>query len=134
MSSENSPHSTPGSATVAASKSAMDTAAKSLVKNRPRQFPRRNRLRKIPLPKKKSPQKKKSQMADRLIEMEPEELDWPLLKAHLRAPEGEHPIVRSLFEEVLKRDPYNVIALHRFFVATFELKIPINQRKIFAKV
>ncbi|MED6124015.1 hypothetical protein PIB30_055083 [Stylosanthes scabra] len=62
------------------------------------------------------------QMADCLIEMEPKELDWPLLKAHLRAPEGEHPIVRSLFKEVLKRDPYNMIALHRFFVASFELR------------
>ncbi|MED6142791.1 hypothetical protein PIB30_000990 [Stylosanthes scabra] len=64
------------------------------------------------------------QMADRLIEMEPEELDWPLLKAHLRALEGEHAVARSLFEEVLKRDPYNVIALHGLLVATFELKEP----------
>ncbi|QHO53103.1 protein SLOW GREEN 1 [Arachis hypogaea] len=63
-------------------------------------------------------------MVDRLIEIEPEELDWPLLKAHLRARNNDHAVARNLFEEVLKRDPYNVIALHGLLVAAFELKEP----------
>ena len=61
---------------------------------------------------------------DQLTELEPEELDWPLLKAHLCARNGDHASARNLFEEVLKRDPFCVVALHGLLVATSELKEP----------
>ncbi|CAA0836441.1 Tetratricopeptide repeat (TPR)-like superfamily protein [Striga hermonthica] len=47
---------------------------------------------------------------DRLIELEPDDTEWPLLKAHLHAQDGELQLAKNGFNELLNKDPYLVEA------------------------
>ncbi|MCD9645991.1 hypothetical protein HAX54_035483 [Datura stramonium] len=49
---------------------------------------------------------------DRLIELEPNETEWPLLKSHLYVYNGELKLAKLGFSEVLKKDPFLVEAYH----------------------
>lgn len=63
---------------------------------------------------------------DRLIEVEPEEYEWPLLKANMHIYNDEHAQARNLFEEILKRDPLRVEAFHGLVMATSESNEPLR--------
>ena len=45
---------------------------------------------------------------DRLIELEPEELEYPFVKAHLQLLNGEPELASKGFEELLQRDPFHL--------------------------
>ncbi|KAJ1416883.1 Tetratricopeptide-like helical domain superfamily [Sesbania bispinosa] len=64
------------------------------------------------------------QLLDRLIELDPEEFEWPLLKAHLYGHNGEHELARNGFEDLLKKDPLFTEAYHGLLMATSELDGP----------
>lgn len=57
---------------------------------------------------------------DRLIELEPDEYEWPLLKANMHIYNDNHALARDLFEEILKKDPLRVEAFHGLVMATSE--------------
>lgn len=63
-------------------------------------------------------------VVDQLIELEPEELEWPLLKAHLYSYNGEHELAKNGFEDVLKKDPFRTEAYRGLLMATSELNEP----------
>ncbi|KAG6697233.1 hypothetical protein I3842_09G188900 [Carya illinoinensis] len=60
------------------------------------------------------------QVLDRLIELEPEEFEWPLLKANLHSYIGELELARNEFEEILERDPLRVEAYHGLLMVASE--------------
>lgn len=49
---------------------------------------------------------------DKLIDLEPEEDEWPMMKAHLYAYNGELELAKNKFNELLKKDPFRVEAYH----------------------
>ncbi|XP_061366651.1 protein SLOW GREEN 1, chloroplastic-like [Gastrolobium bilobum] len=63
---------------------------------------------------------------DRLIELEPEELEWPLLKANMHVFNDNHGQARILFEDILKKDPLRVEAFHGLVMATTESNEPLK--------
>lgn len=63
---------------------------------------------------------------DRLIELQPEEYEWPLLKANMHIYNDEHAAARELFEEMLKKDPLRVEAFHGLVMATSQLNEPLR--------
>ncbi|XP_028775084.1 protein SLOW GREEN 1, chloroplastic-like [Neltuma alba] len=66
------------------------------------------------------------QVIDRLIELEPEEFEWPLLKAHMYVYNGDCELAREKFEEILTKDPYRVEAYHGLVMATSESDKPLE--------
>ncbi|XP_027351790.1 protein SLOW GREEN 1, chloroplastic-like [Abrus precatorius] len=60
------------------------------------------------------------EVLDRLIELEPEEWEWPLLKANMYIYNGDNERARILFEDILKRDPLRVEAFHGLVMASSE--------------
>ncbi|XP_027363003.1 protein SLOW GREEN 1, chloroplastic-like [Abrus precatorius] len=64
---------------------------------------------------------------ERLISLEPEELEWLLLKAHLYIHNGEHKLALNVFESVLKKEPFNVEAYRGFLMANSELNEPSEE-------
>ncbi|KAL4605205.1 hypothetical protein ACB092_09G012000 [Castanea dentata] len=61
------------------------------------------------------------QVIDRLIELEPEEFEWPLLKANVFSFMGEQELAKSEFEEILEKDPLRVEAYHGLVMVSSEL-------------
>lgn len=57
---------------------------------------------------------------DRLIELEPEEREWPLLKANLYSYSGEFESAKRAFEEILEKEPLRVEAYHGLVMAASE--------------
>ncbi|CAL5193955.1 unnamed protein product [Lathyrus oleraceus] len=57
---------------------------------------------------------------DRLIEIEPEETEWRLLKANMYIYNDDHETAKKLFEEILQRDPFRVEAFHGLVMASSE--------------
>lgn len=55
---------------------------------------------------------------DRLIEVEPEEYEWSLLKANIHSYSGELELARREFEAILEKDPLRVEAYHGLVMAT----------------
>lgn len=55
---------------------------------------------------------------DRLIEVEPEEYEWSLLKANIHSYSGELELGRREFEAILEKDPLRVEAYHGLVMAT----------------
>ncbi|KAL3357071.1 hypothetical protein AABB24_017647 [Solanum stoloniferum] len=49
---------------------------------------------------------------DKLIELEPNETEWPLLKSHLYVYNGELELAKIGFSEILKKEPFRVEAYH----------------------
>lgn len=56
----------------------------------------------------------------RLIELEPEEREWPLLKANIYSYSGEFESAKRTFEEILDKDPLRVEAYHGLVMAASE--------------
>ncbi|XP_010253347.1 PREDICTED: protein SLOW GREEN 1, chloroplastic-like [Nelumbo nucifera] len=54
----------------------------------------------------------------RLIQIEPSEKEWPLLKAHLQNYSGDVELAKLGFEEILSNDPLFVEAYHGLVMAT----------------
>lgn len=63
---------------------------------------------------------------DRLVEIEPEEMEWPLLKANMHMYNDDHESAKKLFEEILKKDPLRVEAFHGLVMATSESNEPLK--------
>jgi len=64
---------------------------------------------------------------DRLIELEPEELEYPFVKAHLRLLNGEHELAAKGFEDLLERDPFHVETYRCLLMLISETKAPIGE-------
>ncbi|KAJ9180765.1 hypothetical protein P3X46_008974 [Hevea brasiliensis] len=60
------------------------------------------------------------EVVDRLIELEPSEDEWPLLKAQIYSYSGEFESARKGFEEILEKDPLRVEAYHGLVMAHSE--------------
>lgn len=54
---------------------------------------------------------------DRLIEVEPNEVEWPLLKSHLYVNLGEIELAKVGFNEIIEKDPLRVEAYHGLVMA-----------------
>ncbi|POO02432.1 N-terminal acetyltransferase A, auxiliary subunit [Trema orientale] len=57
------------------------------------------------------------QVLDRLIELQPDDDEWPVLKANLHSYMGELELAKYEFEEILKKDPLRVEAYHGLVMA-----------------
>lgn len=57
------------------------------------------------------------EVIDRLIELEPEDYEWPLLRAHMYSYMGESELARAGFESILAKDPVRVEAFHGLVMA-----------------
>ncbi|XP_057970784.1 protein SLOW GREEN 1, chloroplastic-like [Malania oleifera] len=57
---------------------------------------------------------------DRLITIEPDEREWPLMKAHIHIYSGDAELAKMEFEEILERDPLRVEAYHGLVMAQSE--------------
>ncbi|KAI9085809.1 hypothetical protein K1719_032223 [Acacia pycnantha] len=66
------------------------------------------------------------QAIDRLIELEPQDFEWPLMKAHIYIFNGDYQLAKSIFEDILNKDPYRFEAYHGLAMATSELNEPFN--------
>ncbi|KAK7355670.1 hypothetical protein VNO80_14930 [Phaseolus coccineus] len=61
---------------------------------------------------------------DRLIELDPEELEYPFVKAHLRLVNGENELAAKGFEDLLQRDPFHVETYRCLLMLISETKAP----------
>ncbi|KAJ0089058.1 hypothetical protein Patl1_31949 [Pistacia atlantica] len=59
------------------------------------------------------------EVIDRLIELEPDEFEWPLLKCQVLSYSGDFEAAAKGFEEILQKDPIRVEAFHGL-VMTYE--------------
>lgn len=66
------------------------------------------------------------QVIDRLIELEPHDFEWPLMKAHMYIYNGDYQLAKGGFEDILSKDPYRFEAYHGLAMATSELNEPLN--------
>lgn len=57
------------------------------------------------------------EVLDRLIELEPSDYEWPLLKANIHCYMGELELAGKEFEEILAKDPFRVEAYHGLVMA-----------------
>ncbi|KAH7512985.1 protein SLOW GREEN 1, chloroplastic [Ziziphus jujuba] len=57
------------------------------------------------------------EVLDRLIELEPGDFEWLLLKANIHSFMGELELARNEFEEILSKDPFSVEAYHGLVMA-----------------
>uniref|UniRef100_A0A0R0KSI5 Uncharacterized protein n=1 Tax=Glycine max TaxID=3847 RepID=A0A0R0KSI5_SOYBN len=58
--------------------------------------------------------------------LEPEEQEWPLLKANMHIYNDDHAPACKLFEEILKKDPLRVEAFHGLVMATAQSNEPLK--------
>ncbi|KAL5067959.1 hypothetical protein RYX36_018846, partial [Vicia faba] len=63
---------------------------------------------------------------DHLIELEPEEFELLLLKAHLHSYNEEHELAKEGFELTMKQDPLNAKAYSGLLMENLELKEPME--------
>ncbi|CAN6442488.1 unnamed protein product [Victoria cruziana] len=54
---------------------------------------------------------------ERLIVLEPDEKEWPLMRGHVRSYEGDDEGAKQAFEEILAQDPLSVEAYHGLVIA-----------------
>lgn len=66
------------------------------------------------------------QVIDRLIELEPQDFEWPLMKAHMYIYNGDYQVAKNGFEDILKKDPYHVEAFHGLAMAMSESNEPLE--------
>ncbi|KAH7667758.1 TPR-like protein [Dioscorea alata] len=57
---------------------------------------------------------------DRLIALEPDDKDLPLLKAHLHSHAGDPEAAKQLFEDILSKNPFLVEAYHGLVMVAYE--------------
>ncbi|GLT79258.1 hypothetical protein SLA2020_507520 [Shorea laevis] len=61
------------------------------------------------------------ELINRMIELEPEETEWQMLKAQIRSFSGDCELAKKEFEEILKKDPFRVEAYHGLVMAYSDL-------------
>ncbi|CAM8949114.1 hypothetical protein QQ045_017104 [Rhodiola kirilowii] len=71
---------------------------------------------------------------DRLIQLEPEEKEWPLLKAHVYSYNGEYETAKAQFEEVLAKDPLRVEAYHGLVTVVSQSASGSELEKVFSRI
>lgn len=59
-------------------------------------------------------------IVEKLIELEPEDAEWPLMRAHLCIYNGNVEIAKAGFNELLEKDPTRVDAFHGLVMAASE--------------
>lgn len=64
---------------------------------------------------------------DRLIELEPKESKYSLLKAHLHMHYGEHKLTTNVFEELIHRDSFHVEAYRSLLMLTSGTNKPMEE-------
>lgn len=57
------------------------------------------------------------ELIDRLIELEPEEKEWPILRANIFSHSGDSESAKTAFEEIISKDPLRVEAYHGLAMA-----------------
>ncbi|XP_065854012.1 protein SLOW GREEN 1, chloroplastic [Euphorbia lathyris] len=67
-----------------------------------------------------------AEVVDRLIELEPNEDEWPLLKAQIFSYSGDFESARKIFEEILEKDPLRVEGYHGLVMAGSESGDSLN--------
>ncbi|XP_019187259.1 PREDICTED: protein SLOW GREEN 1, chloroplastic-like [Ipomoea nil] len=67
---------------------------------------------------------------DRLMEIDPSDTEWPLLKSHLYAYSGEVETAKNGFNEILAKDPFRVEAYHGLVMAASESKSTEDLKEI----
>ncbi|XWS43680.1 hypothetical protein CRYUN_Cryun16bG0124100 [Craigia yunnanensis] len=60
------------------------------------------------------------EVIDRLIALEPEDTEWPMLKAQIHSYGGDFELAKNEFEEILAKDPVRVEAFHGLVMAYSE--------------
>uniref|UniRef100_A0A7N0UCK0 Chloroplast lumen common family protein n=1 Tax=Kalanchoe fedtschenkoi TaxID=63787 RepID=A0A7N0UCK0_KALFE len=71
---------------------------------------------------------------DRLIQIQPEEKEWPLLKAHVYCYNGEYEIAMAQFEEVLAKDTLCVEAYHGLVMAVSQSGSGDELKKVLERI
>ncbi|KAG7573957.1 Tetratricopeptide repeat [Arabidopsis suecica] len=66
------------------------------------------------------------ELIDRLIELEPEEKEWPILKANIFSYSGDLESAKTGFEEILVKDPLRVEAYHGLVMAYSDSGADLN--------
>ncbi|KAL1209973.1 protein SLOW GREEN 1 [Cardamine amara subsp. amara] len=66
------------------------------------------------------------ELIDRLIELEPEEKEWPILKANIFSYSGDLESAKTGFEEILAKDPLRVEAYHGLVMAYSDSGTDLN--------
>lgn len=59
-------------------------------------------------------------IVEKLIELEPQEQEWPLMKSHLHVYVGETELAKKGFNEIIAKDPFQVGAYHGLAIAVSE--------------
>lgn len=57
------------------------------------------------------------EVINRMIQLEPEESEWKMLKAQIHSFSGEQELAKNEFEDILKKDPFRVEAYHGLVMA-----------------
>ncbi|KAJ8754063.1 hypothetical protein K2173_001961 [Erythroxylum novogranatense] len=66
-------------------------------------------------------------VVDRLIELQPNDDEWPLLKGQILSFSGDSESARKIFEDILAKDPLRVEAYHGLMMANSESGEPFNE-------
>ncbi|WCJ28244.1 Tetratricopeptide repeat (TPR)-like superfamily protein [Euphorbia peplus] len=67
-----------------------------------------------------------AEVVDRLIELEPNEDEWPMLKAQIFSYSGDFESARRIYEEILEKDPFRVEGYHGLVMAGSESGDSLN--------
>ncbi|CAN6802730.1 unnamed protein product [Brassica oleracea] len=67
------------------------------------------------------------EVVDRLIKLEPEEPEWPVLKANIFTYSGEIDSAKASFEDILAKDPLRVEAYHGLVMAYSDAGLDLNE-------
>ncbi|CAH2064217.1 unnamed protein product [Thlaspi arvense] len=67
------------------------------------------------------------QVIDRLIQLEPEESEWPVLKANIFTYSGDLDSAKTEFEEILAKDPLRVEAYHGLLMAYSDAGLDLKE-------
>jgi len=67
------------------------------------------------------------EVIDRLIKLEPEEKEWPVLKANIFTYSGDLDLAKTGFEEILAKDPLRVEAYHGLLMAYSDAGLDLKE-------
>lgn len=73
-------------------------------------------------------------IVEKLIRLEPSDLEWPLLKSHLHLYKEELELAKSGFNEILEKDPSRVEAYHGLVMAASQSSSEFEQKEIEERV
>ncbi|KAH7843405.1 hypothetical protein Vadar_016228 [Vaccinium darrowii] len=73
-------------------------------------------------------------IVEKLIRLEPSDLEWPLLKSHLHLYKEEFELAKSGFNEILEKDPSRVEAYHGLVMAASQSSSEFERKEIEERV